>query len=129
MQKPSILLIEDDLVLGSLYVTLLEGDGYRARWAQSAEEMYQSVERELPDVLLLDVMLPDKSGIELLSELGELSTRTVMLTNLDQHRVQETVRKRGALGYLIKSELDPDAFLAEVGRYVQRVISSQASKT
>jgi DNA-binding response OmpR family regulator len=120
MQRPSILLIEDDLVLGSLYLALIEGDGYRARWAQSAEEMYAAVERELPDLILLDVMLPDKSGIELLTELGVLSTRTVMLTNLDQHRVQETVRKRGALGYLIKSELDPDAFVMEVRGYVQQ---------
>jgi DNA-binding NarL/FixJ family response regulator len=66
---------------------------------------------------------------ERLSELGVLSTRTVMLTNLDQHRVQETVRKRGALGYLIKSELDPDAFVMEVRGYVQQAATSQVSKT
>lgn len=118
MPKHSILLIEDDPTLGFLYQQLLIEAGYYVSWKQSAAEALDHIKDQPQHLVLLDVMLPDMSGVEMLERLGDTVSRTVMLTNLDQSGVQEKVKNQGVLGYIIKSEHTPESFLNEVHRYL-----------
>lgn len=64
-----VLLIEDDLDLGRLLRGELQRAGYRCRWATTAALALLEIERRRPDVALLDLQLPDRSGFDLLPDL------------------------------------------------------------
>lgn len=65
MSQTSVLVVDDDAELSSMLVRLLEGEGWAARSAFNAAQAEQVLAQGLPDVVLLDVMLPDASGMEL----------------------------------------------------------------
>lgn len=130
MQKAhSLLLIEDDQTLGKLYESLLQEDGYRVCWHQSALPALDQIAQQEFDLILLDVMLPEMSGLEALEKLGTKSQSTVMLTNLDHSRVLSEVTRNGALGYIIKSEHTPDSFLLKVSDFLTKVDQYSALST
>jgi len=74
-----VLLIEDDLDLGRLLRGELQRAGYRCRWATTAALGLLEIERRRPDVTLLDLQLPDRSGFDLLPELRRRSAMPVIV--------------------------------------------------
>jgi DNA-binding response OmpR family regulator len=118
-KKHSLLLVEDDKLLGPLYLHLLSDAGYAVTHCQTAAHTEETLLKQRFDLILLDVMLPDLSGLELLRRFHRLiSVPIVLLTNLDQPRVKETALQFGALGCLIKSEYTPDIFLDKISSYL-----------
>jgi DNA-binding response OmpR family regulator len=69
MAQPLILLVDDDARLREIVGMALEGEGYRVRVAESAEQATSLLEEEDPDLLILDVMLPGRNGFELCREI------------------------------------------------------------
>ena len=69
MSAASILVIEDEPAIQELVAYTCSTQGYTVRRADSVGAGRDAVDRELPDMVLLDWMLPDRSGIELLKEL------------------------------------------------------------
>jgi len=65
MSQSSILVVDDDVELSSMLVRLLEGEGWKVRSAFNAAQSELAMRSDIPDVVLLDVMLPDASGMEL----------------------------------------------------------------
>ncbi|MBY0278646.1 response regulator transcription factor [Candidatus Binatia bacterium] len=74
-----VLLIEDDLELGRLLRGELQRAGHRCRWATTGALALLEVERRKPDVVLLDLQLPDRSGFDLLPELRRRSPMPVIV--------------------------------------------------
>jgi CheY-like chemotaxis protein len=66
-----VLVVEDDPVLGALLVDVLEAAGHRARLAQSSATALEAIEAAIPDVLCLDIDLPDGTGWGLLDQLAD----------------------------------------------------------
>lgn len=66
-----VLVVEDDPVFGALLVDVLEAAGHRARLAQSSATALKAIEAVIPDVLCLDIDLPDGTGWGLLDELTD----------------------------------------------------------
>lgn len=64
-----VLVVEDDRVLGAGLVGLLAGDGHEVRWAQSAAETYRLLAESPPDLVLLDLGLPDADGLQVCEEI------------------------------------------------------------
>lgn len=76
-----ILLVDDDARLREIVGMALEGEGYRVRLAESAEEALELIRREEPDLLIIDIMLPGKDGFELCREVRrDRPVPIVMLT-------------------------------------------------
>jgi len=65
MSKATVLVVDDDLELSSMLMRLLEGEGWATAAAFNAAQAEQALAKGLPDVVLLDVMLPDANGMEL----------------------------------------------------------------
>jgi DNA-binding response OmpR family regulator len=74
-----VLLIEDDLDLGRLLRGELQRAGYRCRWATTAALALLEIDRRRPDVALLDLQLPDRSGFDLLPELRQRSAMPIIV--------------------------------------------------
>lgn len=123
--QKKILVVEDDQFLREFYQELLADQGYLVDVAQDGELALGKIRTQDYDLVLLDIMMPKKDGIGVLSDLkvqGPKSTNltVVMLTNLGQDTVIKQCFEMGASGYLIKSALNPDQVLAEVEGFLKK---------
>ena len=104
MPTPHVVLIVDDEVpLQELLQHALERDGYRVVVAGTAADGLAAFEREAPDAILLDVMLPDRSGRDVCQEIRSRSTvPIIMLTALDDEVDKVVGLELGADDYITK---------------------------
>jgi two-component system phosphate regulon response regulator PhoB len=102
----SILVIEDEPAIQELVSFSCATSGYKARPAASVRVAQEAIRQELPDLVILDWMLPDRSGIELLRDLrGEERTRTlpvILLTAKSAENDRVAGLDAGADDYVVK---------------------------
>jgi len=103
-----ILLVEDDQFLGPLLKARLEKDGLAIVWVKNADEAFMALKKERPDLILLDIILPDKSGFEALAAVKAdpqmVGAPIVILSNLGQEEDIAKGKQLGASDYLIKAD-------------------------
>jgi len=122
--KKSIIIAEDESALRDLYKSLLEQAGYDVTAVDNGEAAYEVLVARKFNLLLLDILMPKLSGLELLERLqteGRLGSADaiVMLTNLsDDSKIAEAL-KYGIRGYMVKSNYTPDTFIEEVRHYFE----------
>ena len=106
----TILIIEDDKFLRELIVKKLKEEGYQAVEAVDGEEALVKVKESLPDLILLDLILPGVDGFEVLKELRKDVKKylpVIMLTNLDTSHFVQNAQFDDIDEYLIKSHHSP----------------------
>lgn len=117
-QKKRILIIEDDFFIRDLYVRQFIKDGYEIDTAENGNDGIVKAEEQKPDAILLDIMLPKVSGLEVLKKLKSNPTTkpslVVLLTNLSEDDTIKQGFELGAEGYLIKSAYTPEQVVKEV---------------
>jgi len=122
-QNPKkILIIEDDKFLNKLYGDKLLREGFLVSSAVSGEEGLQRVKAEKPDLVILDLILPQKNGFDVLSEL-KLNPETknipvIILTNLGQESDQKLGLELGAVEYLVKTDFS----IMKLGEIVRKYL-------
>jgi len=108
-EKPKILMIEEDRFLRKIYKNKFFKAGFEFREAISGDEGLNKVYSEKPDLILLDLMLPKRSGFDVLMELkrdkGTREIPVIILSNLAQEEDIKRVMSLGAYDYLIKTEV------------------------
>lgn len=124
-QTKKILIVEDDQFLREFYQELLTAEGYFIDVAPDGEMGLQKIHTQDYDLVLLDIMMPKKDGISVLSELKikgphSAHVKIIVLTNIGQDAVIKQCFDLGAEGYLIKSALNPDQVLTEIKSYLTK---------
>ncbi|HAZ16623.1 MAG: hypothetical protein A3H59_02220 [Candidatus Jacksonbacteria bacterium RIFCSPLOWO2_02_FULL_43_9] len=113
-----IFIVEDDQFLSQLYVKKFEQEGFRVVCAKTAEEAEQEMNREMPNCVLLDIGLPDRSGLDFLESLrlkgGYEKVLFIVLTNNDSARDVKRALRLGGAKYLLKSHYTPSEVVEEV---------------
>jgi two-component system, OmpR family, response regulator ResD len=123
-QPKRVLIVEDDQFLREFYQELLQGEGFNVDVAPEGDIASQKIHEGGFDLILLDIMLPKKDGIQILKD-NKLNPPQkgngpiVVLTNLGQDQIIKTCFDLGASGYMIKSALNPDQVLSEIKNYLQ----------
>lgn len=112
----NILCIEDDRFIGEMYVRSLRKAGYDVDWVVGGNDAIAAAKSKPYDLLLLDIMLPERKGTEVLEVLrGEQdiipNARILVLTNFDQDEESRLALQSRADGYLIKADLTPRKLL------------------
>jgi DNA-binding response OmpR family regulator len=98
-----VLLVDDDARLREIVSMALEGEGYRVKGAGSAEDAMRLLERDDPDLLILDVMLPGKDGFELCREIRTKSPLPILMLTAKTDTVDVVVGlESGADDYVTK---------------------------
>lgn len=128
-KKIKILIIEDDQFLREFYQELLQSEGYTVEVAADGDVGYQKFSSGGFNLILLDIMLPKKDGIQILKDIRNLPMKpqngpVVVLTNLGQDSIIKQCFELGASGYLVKSSLNPDQVLSEIHSYLQKNAAS-----
>lgn len=124
-QKPrvqTILLVEDDPLLSRMYQTKFTKEGYRVLLAEDGEAGLKIALEQRIDFLILDIMMPKLSGLDLLAKLREnprgKTIPVIVLSNLAQQKEAEKALALGAKEFLIKANLTPSQVSAKVKQYL-----------
>lgn len=125
--KGKILLVEDDTFISGMYQTKLTMLGYTVRVAVDGESGWQELKKEIPDLLLLDIVLPRKDGFEILSDIRNdaqlKGLPVILLTNLGQKPDVQKGLELGADDYIIKAHFTP----TEVVEKIEKMLSKKAA--
>jgi DNA-binding response OmpR family regulator len=109
--KNKILVVEDDPMISSMYKTKFEVDGFEVFTADNGATALELVKKEKPDIVMLDIILPQLDGFSVLEQIKQDKTTknipVIMLTNLSTDEDREKGEKMGALDYLVKASLTP----------------------
>lgn len=118
--KKHILLVEDDFVLLEIMQKYLAGAGYDIAIAQDGAAALEALQKEVPDLVLLDIILPKLDGFGVLKAMRDdprtAKTKVVILSNLSS---DDDIRKGmefGVIEYIIKAEKTPDEIVETVNR-------------
>lgn len=109
----TILCIEDDLFIGEMYARSLRKAGYEVELIGSGAEGLKAALAKQYDLILLDILLPEKHGTEILQTLRGGSkdmvphSRILVLTNFSQDEESRLAMQSKADGYLIKADITP----------------------
>lgn len=118
-----ILIIDDDATMVNLLSTVLEFEGYETRKALSGKEALESIDGDLPDIILLDIMMPGMDGFEVLARLrGDARTErlpVIMLTARTEDRDIFEGWRRGADEYVTKP-FDPRELVQAIKNVLAR---------
>lgn len=119
--KHKILLVEDDQMISSMYKTKLESEGFEVLLAENGVDGVKMAKENKPELIMLDVILPQLDGFSVLEELKKEKTTknipVVMLTNLGTDEDKEKGKKMGAVDYFVKASLTPTEFSDKVKKY------------
>jgi len=121
-KKKKILVIEDDKNLVRLLKDAFEADACELSLALDWREAKARLSKTVPDLIILDILLPGESGFDALRQLkadaGTRSIPVIILSNLGQEQEVRTGLELGAVDYLVKADISID----EVVKKVRRVL-------
>jgi DNA-binding response OmpR family regulator len=125
----TILVVEDTELLRRMYTDRLTQDGYRVLSASDGLEALSVMRNETPDLVLLDLIMPKMSGIEVLERI-QSDTRlheipVLILSNLGQDEDIRRCVELGASDYLIKNDARP----ADIAAKIKSLLRDAAEKS
>jgi CheY-like chemotaxis protein len=100
----TVLVIDDELSIRVLVRMILEDDGYEVLEAETGEQGLEIVQTSSPDLVLLDIRLPDMDGLEVLRRLVARPSppRVVIMSAHSSEPTLERAKREGTTGYIIK---------------------------
>jgi DNA-binding response OmpR family regulator len=118
---PKIAIIEDDAAISQMYRFKFEADGFEVETAENGVLGLELVESMKPDIILLDLMMPEMSGDEMLAKLRATDwgkdIKVVILTNKGEQEIPATVKELGVSAVILKADMTP--------RQVEDVVQKQ----
>ncbi len=113
-----VLVVEDDSALQHMYQLKLQKEGYRVSVASNGVEGMDRLKEAIPDIILLDILMPIKDGLTLLREIRTIAEfryiPVVMLTNVSEPEYKDTATHLGIDDYIVKGETDPGSVIKKI---------------
>ena len=107
--SPKLVIVEDNVSLAEIYKTRLELGGYRCLVAYDGVSAMSLIERELPDLVLLDLMVPKMAGDQILKNLRTSNwgknIKVLIISNLNEADAPAGLRDLGIEGYIVKANI------------------------
>lgn len=106
-----IAIVEDDQAIAQMYRIKFEAEGYTVETAENGKLGLELAENMKPDIILLDLMMPEMNGDEMLAKLRKTTwgkdTKVVILTNMGEQEIPEDVKKLGVSSVILKADMTP----------------------
>jgi two-component system phosphate regulon response regulator PhoB len=119
-----IAIIEDDQAISQMYRFKFESEGYQVETAENGKLGLELTESLKPDIILLDLMMPEMTGDEMLKKLREepwgKDIKVIILTNMGEQEVPESVKVLGVSDIILKADMTP--------RQVAEIVKKQLAK-
>ncbi len=112
---PTVLVVDDTAFMRSVIREILSSEGFEVAEAENGKTALEIYKNVKPDVVTLDIVMPEMDGIEVLKKLKEIDpdVRVIMCTALGEEQILKKAIKMGAKGYVIKP-FHPDKVVEEV---------------
>lgn len=127
-----ILIVEDDSMLGEIYERKFTQAGYAVTIAASGIEGEKMAKMTDPDLVLLDLVLPEEDGFDILKRIKEDPStnkiKVVIFSNLSQDEDKQKAAALGANGFIAKSDYTPQQVVDEVNRILNNEESDAAKE-
>jgi DNA-binding response OmpR family regulator len=106
-----IAIIEDDQAISQMYRMKFEAEGYQVETAENGKLGLELIEAMLPDMVLLDLMMPEMNGDEMLVKLRATpwgkEINVIVLTNMGEQELPERLRHLGVITVISKADMTP----------------------
>jgi DNA-binding response OmpR family regulator len=123
-----VVIVEDNTSLADIYKTRLEALGYTCFAAYDGEQALATIQRELPDLVLLDLMVPKIAGDQILARMRASDwgkdIKVLIISNLNEADAPAGLREQGIEGYAVKANLSNDA----LDRFVDRILKPEGQE-
>jgi len=120
-----VVIVEDNTSLADIYKTRLEALGYTCFAAYDGEQALATIQRELPNLVLLDLMVPKIAGDQILARMRASDwgkdIKVLIISNLNEADAPAGLREQGIEGYAVKANLSNDA----LDRFVDRILKPE----
>lgn len=121
--KKILLLVEDEQEIREVYLTTLQNAGYIVDCAVNGKEALQKIESAKYDLILLDIVMPEMDGHEVMQKLAQHQTMPkktpiLLLTNLVRDAAITEMMKLGATSYIVKVDITPDQLLEKIAQHL-----------
>lgn len=122
--KKTVLLIEDDVFLSNLLTSRLTKAGLNVVRAYDGEEAIEKLRDQKPDLVLLDIIIPKKTGFDVLEEIQNYplikDVPVIIISNLGQESDIQRAMMYGIKGYLVKAENSIDGMTDAVTNFLNK---------
>ena len=119
----NILLVEDEQSLLKIYSNKLRNNGFTVSVAITGDEALRKAQTELPDLILLDLILPGQDGFQVLETLKKSNATkripVVILSNLGQQSDIDRGKALGGIDYLVKSDVGLMDLVSKIKHYLE----------
>lgn len=106
-----VAIVEDDQAIAQMYRIKFEAEGYEVDTAENGKIGLALAENMKPDIILLDLMMPEMNGDEMLEKLRKTTwgknTKVVILTNMGEQEIPEEVKELGVVAVILKADMTP----------------------
>lgn len=106
-----VAIIEDDQTISQMYRFKFEAEGYQVETAENGKFGLALAEEFKPDIILLDLMMPEMTGDAMLAKLRATSwgknIKVIILTNMGEQEVPDSVRGLGVEAVILKADMTP----------------------
>lgn len=124
-QTYKVAIVEDDQAISQMYRMKFEAEGYEVDTAENGRLGLALAESMRPDIILLDLMMPEMNGDEMLEQLRQTSwgkaTKVIILTNMGEQEIPPRIRELGVTNFILKADMTP----RQVAEIVQKNLSAQ----
>lgn len=108
---PSIAIIEDDQAIAQMYRFKFEAEGFEVQTAENGVLGLELAEQMKPDMILLDLMMPEMNGDEMFEKLRAADwgqkIKVIILTNMGEQEIPSKVRELGVSDIILKADMTP----------------------
>ncbi len=106
-----VAIIEDDVAISQMYRIKFEAEGYQVETAENGVTGLALVEKIRPDIVLLDLMMPQMTGAEMLAELRKTDwgkdLKVIILTNMGEQEAPEIIKSLNVSAFIVKADMTP----------------------
>jgi DNA-binding response OmpR family regulator len=119
---PKIAIIEDDQAISQMYRFKFEAVGYTVETAENGKLGLALAESMKPDIILLDLMMPEMTGDEMLELLRKTDwgkdIKVIILTNVGEQEIPPQIKELGVSDVILKADMTPSQVEAVVKKYL-----------
>ena len=106
-----VAIVEDDQAISQMYRIKFEAEGYQVETASNGKLGLELTENMRPDIILLDLMMPEMNGDEMLKQLRKTdwgkNIKVIILTNVGEQEAPEGLHDLGVRRFIVKAEMTP----------------------
>lgn len=104
-------IVEDDVAIAQMYRLKFESEGFEVETAENGKLGLEMAEKVRPDIILLDLMMPEMPGDQMLQELRKTDwgkdVKVIILTNMGEQEAPTILKELGVRRFIVKAEMTP----------------------